>query len=115
MKIKKRLQELLSNKLDAHLLDKIPSGYSIIGDIAIFHHINSQLNDSKGLIANLVIELDPKVNVVVEQLRTETEFRKPEIIHLAGEKRTETLHQEYKTRFKVKLTANFFSFLFFFL
>ncbi|MHA2357334.1 MAG: class I SAM-dependent methyltransferase [Candidatus Heimdallarchaeaceae archaeon] len=109
MKIKKKLQELLSDKLDTILLEKIPSGYSVIGDIAVFHHIDNQLESKKELIGNLVIELDPKVNVVVEQIRTKTEFRKPEIVHLAGEKRTETFHLEYKTKFNLDIAEITFS------
>jgi tRNA wybutosine-synthesizing protein 2 len=101
MKLKELLQTSLEDKLDSKLLDKLPSGYSVIGDIAIFRHIAQELNDHKTQIGEIVIYNDPQVNVVVEQLSTNTIYRKPQIYHIAGEKRTLTKHKEYDTIFNV--------------
>lgn len=109
MKLKKQLQTLLEDKLDDSLLEKLPSGYSIIGDIAIFRHIDQKLDDLKQDIGNIVIERDPQVNVVVEQFSTESIYRKPQIIHLAGEKRTITKHKEYNTIFNIDVAKMTFS------
>ncbi|OLS33208.1 MAG: tRNA wyosine derivatives biosynthesis protein Taw2 [Candidatus Heimdallarchaeota archaeon AB_125] len=109
MKLKKQLQTLLEDKLDGELLDKLPSGYSIIGDIAVFRHINQELNDYKQDIGEIVIYADPQVNVVVEQFSTNSVYRKPQIIHLAGEKRTITKHREYDTIFNIDVSELTFS------
>lgn len=109
MKLKKQLQTLLEDMLDDSLLEKMPSGYSIIGDIAIFRHIDQKLDDFKQDIGNIVIERDPQVNVVVEQFSTESIYRKPQIIHLAGEKRTITKHKEYNTIFNIDVAKMTFS------
>jgi len=109
MKLKKQLQTLLEDKLDSELLDKLPSGYSIIGDIAIFRHINPELTEYKQDIGETVIYLDPQVNVVVEQFSTDSAYRKPQIIHLAGEKRTITKHKEYDTIFNIDVSRITFS------
>jgi len=109
MKLKKQLQTLLEDKLDGELLNKLPSGYSIIGDIAIFRHIDQELNYYKQDIGNIVIDIDPQVNVVVEQFSTDSNYRKPQIIHLAGEKRTTTKHKEYSTIFNIDVAKITFS------
>lgn len=109
MKLKKQLQTLLEDKLDSELLDKLPSGYSIIGDIAVFRHINQELNDYKKDIGEIVIYTDPQVNVVVEQHSTVSIYRKPQILHLAGEKRTSTKHKEYDTMFNIDVAKITFS------
>lgn len=101
MKLKELLQTSLEDKLDNKLLDKLPSGYSVIGDIAIFRHISQELSDYKSQIGEIVIYNDPQVNVVVEQLSTNTIYRKPQIYHIAGEKRTITKHKEYDTIFHI--------------
>ncbi len=109
MKLKKQLQTLLEDKLDGELMNKLPSGYSIIGDIAIFRHIDQELNYYKQDIGNIVIDIDPQVNVVVEQFSTDSNYRKPQIIHLAGEKRTTTKHKEYSTIFNIDVARITFS------
>ncbi|MCE7747029.1 MAG: hypothetical protein GPJ51_01425 [Candidatus Heimdallarchaeota archaeon] len=109
MKLKKQLQTLLEDKLDGELMNKLPSGYSIIGDIAIFRHIDQELNYYKQDIGNIVIDIDPQVNVVIEQFSTDSNYRKPQIIHLAGEERTTTKHTEYSTIFNIDVAKITFS------
>lgn len=109
MKLKEQLQASLEDKLDNELLDKLPSGYSVIGDIAIFRHIAQELNDYKQEIGEVVIYIDPQVNVAVEQFSTDTIYRKPQILHLAGEKRTITRHKEYDTVFNIDVAKITFS------
>ena len=103
MKIKNKLQNALKGEIDPSLLDKLPSGYSVIGDIAIFHHINKELNTIKEHIGDLIIQFDPQVSVVVEQIETKSIYRKPVIEHIAGEKRALTIHKEYNTLFHIDI------------
>ncbi|MFW9851930.1 MAG: class I SAM-dependent methyltransferase family protein [Candidatus Thorarchaeota archaeon] len=109
MKIKTKLQKSLKNIIDPSLLDKIPSGYSVIGDIAIFHHINEDLNSIKKHIGDLIIQFDPQVSVVIEQIETKSVYRKPVIKYIAGEKRTLTIHKEYNTLFHIDVSKITFS------
>ena len=109
MKKKEQLQKLLENKIDDHLLDKIPSGYSRIGDIAILHQINKELQPYSKILGDAIIQSDPQINVVVEQLETRTIFRTPQIIFLAGDKRFSTVHKEYNTIFHIDISKITFS------
>lgn len=109
MKIKNKLQNSLRDKIDPSLLDKLPSGYSVIGDIAIFHQINEDLKLIKENIGELIIKFDPQVSVVVEQIETKSMFRKPVIEYIAGEKRTLTIHKEYNTLFHIDISRITFS------
>ena len=109
MKIKEQLQNLLKNKIDYSLLNNLPSGYSRTGDIAIFHHIDKEIQNYRRIIGEAIIQLDPQVNVVVEQRTTHTIHRKPQIIHLAGEKRYNTEHKEFDTIFHLDVSEITFS------
>ena len=109
MRIKEQLQNLLKNKIEYSLLDKLPSGYSRTGDIAIFHHIKKELHDYRNIIGDAIILLDPQVNVVVEQKITQTIHRKPQIKHMAGEKRYVTKHKEFDTVFHLDISEITFS------
>ncbi len=101
MKLKDRLQTIFQGKIDTELLEKLPAGYSVIGDIAIFHHVDESLSKYKELLGDIIIDIDSQINVVVEQLNTVTPHRKPIISHIAGEPRTSTVHREYKTEFQI--------------
>ena len=109
MKLKERLQQLFQGRIDSKLLEKLPAGYSVIGDIAIFRYINEELNDYKEILGDFIIEIDPQVSVVVEQLDTTSPFRKPLISHIAGEFKTKTIHQEYNTKFHLDISKITFS------
>ncbi|MHA1406217.1 MAG: class I SAM-dependent methyltransferase [Candidatus Heimdallarchaeaceae archaeon] len=109
MKTKELLRISFEKKMNREQLQHLPSGYSIIGDIAIFHNINEVLEEYKKDIGNIIINSDPRVRVVVEQNNTVGEYRKPIIKHLAGEKRTLTIHKEYNTIFHVDVSKITFS------
>ncbi|MHA1222072.1 MAG: hypothetical protein ACTSP3_02190, partial [Candidatus Heimdallarchaeaceae archaeon] len=70
MKTKELLRISFEKKMNREQLQHLPSGYSIIGDIAIFHNINEVLEEYKKDIGNIIINSDPRVRVVVEQNNT---------------------------------------------
>lgn len=109
MKFKEKLQESLKGVIPKDLLDKLPSGYSVIGDIAVFRHINQKIEDYKRMIGEHLISIDPQVKIVVEQVDTVSPYRKPVIEHVAGEKRTKTTHREFNTIFNIDLETITFS------
>lgn len=108
MKIKKQIQHRLTGTVPKHILETIPAGYAVTGDVAIIRFIKMDIK-YKQLIGQSIIELDPKVNVVIEQKDTLTQYRTPKIIHIAGEKRTTTIHKEFSTVFKIDLNRLTFS------
>ncbi len=109
MRFKEQLQKSLKDKINPQLLNKLPSSYAVIGDIAIFHRIDERLLEHKRTIGEILIEIDPRVKTVIEQIKTRTEFRRPQIRHIAGEKKTKTVHKEFNTKFKIDLDSITFS------
>ncbi|NPD87106.1 MAG: hypothetical protein HGN29_00175 [Asgard group archaeon] len=109
MRFKEKLQKSLKDKIDPQLLNKLPSSYAVLGDIAIFHRIDERLLEHKKIIGEILIEIDPRVKTVIEQIETRTEFRRPEVRHIAGEKKTKTVHKEFNTKFKIDLNTITFS------
>ena len=103
MKIKERLQNAFQDIMNLKQLEKSPAGYSILGDIAVFHHIDESIRDYKGLLGEIILEIDPNCKVVVEQINTLTLFRTPIINHIAGESRTRTIHREFRTVFHLDI------------
>ncbi len=103
MKLKEKLRTVFQEKMNAKQLEKLPAGYTVIGDIAIFHHIDESIKNYKSLLGEIVLEIDPKIHVVVEQLNTISPYRKPVISHLAGELRTKTIHKEFNTEFHLDI------------
>ena len=109
MRFKEKLQKSLKDKINPQLLNKLPSSYAVIGDIAIFHRIDDLLLEYKRIIGEILIEVDPRVKTVIEHIETRTEFRRPQIHYMAGEKKTTTVHKEFNTKFKIDLDAITFS------
>ncbi len=109
MKLKDRLQIVFQDKMNSKQLERLPAGYSIIGDIAIFHYIDESIVDFKEMLGEIILELDPQINVVVEQSNTLTPYRKPIITHIAGEFRSKTIHKEFKTEFHLDVAEITFS------
>jgi len=103
MKIKERLQNVFQDKMNSMQLEKLPSSYSVLGDIAVFHHIDEYIKDYKELLGKSILDIDSRCKVVVEQLNTLTPFRTPIINHIAGEFRTTTIHREFKTEFHLDI------------
>ena len=109
MKIKENLTELMKEVIPKRLHDKLPSGYSVIGDIAILRHLSPELDRYKTALGDQIISVDVQVQTVIEQTDTISSFRKPVIIHLAGVKRTVTKHKEFGTIFNIDLANITFS------
>ena len=77
--------------------------------ISLGEKISEELNPIKKQIGNLIIQFDPQVSVVVEQIETKSVFRKPLIKNIAGERRSLTIHKEYNTLFHIDVSKITFS------
>jgi tRNA (guanine37-N1)-methyltransferase len=85
------------------------SGVDVVGDIAIVR-LEGYTGPQRRRIGKALLEELKNVKVVLEQEGgIEGEFRLRKLKHLAGEKRTETLHRENGCAFKVDVARCYFS------
>ena len=89
--------------------ERVYSGVDVVGDVAIVRLAEVSGGDKKRLAAALLKELK-NVRCVFEQVGgIEGEFRLRKLRHLAGEKRTLTLHRENGCAFAVDVARCYFS------
>ncbi len=105
-----KLKEYLKGKLNKKELAIVPSSFDIVGDIAIFIEMPSQLKKKEKLIAEAVMKLHKNIKVVCKKVRKYSgKYRISKLTMLAGEKRTETMHIENGTRLLVDVEKVYFS------
>lgn len=89
--------------------DRASSGVDVVGDVAIVRLARFSAAEKKGIARALLEELR-NVRVVMEQEGgIEGEFRLRKLRHLAGERRTLTVHRENGCAFKVDVAKCYFS------
>ncbi len=100
----------LSDVLDLPegLEDQIPSSYEIVGDIAVIK-VPDKLVPYRVELGEALLSLHSNVNVVLEDSGVEGELRVRDVVYLAGEKRTRTVHKEHGAEFVVDLSKAYFS------
>ena len=109
MNIKLRLQEKLNGFIPPNFIHLIPSSYSVIGNIAIVRFSNEMPKKYRKIIALKLLELENRVETVIEQKDTISIFRKPIVEHLSGEKKMITIHKEFNTLFEIDVSRITFS------
>ncbi len=101
----------LTDILKAEILDieleKLPSGWHIIGDIIVVS-IDPCIAHLKKRIAQALLCMYPSCNTVVRDLGISGKFRLPEREILVGNS-TETIHKENSCLFKIDVTKTMFS------
>ena len=116
--VKKRLEGEMVEEEFEKLPSKRPSlreivgglrAYDVIGDIAIVE-IPDSMAEKRRLVGETLLSLNKKVKCVFEK-RGEVSgvHRTRKLVHLAGEKRTETIHREYGCSFSLDIEKVFFS------
>ncbi|BAA30522.1 tRNA (guanine(37)-N1)-methyltransferase Trm5b [Pyrococcus horikoshii] len=87
----------------------LPSSFDIIGNIAIIE-IPSELQNYSNEIGGAIIRVHKSVKAVyMKGGSVEGEYRVRNLIHIAGEKITETIHRENGVRLKLDITKVYFS------
>jgi len=87
----------------------LPSSFDIIGDIAIIE-LPEELMPYGRAIGEAILKVHRHIKAVFAKgSKVEGEYRVRELIHLAGEKRTETLHRENGIRLKLDVAKVYFS------
>lgn len=105
----RNLIEALSDRLEPWMLAILPRSFSIVGDIAIIE-IPDQLYSYRSIIGEGIIAVNSSVKAVYMKTGgTEGIYRIRPIEHIAGERRTETIHVEYGCRMKVDISKVYFN------
>ncbi|ASJ01727.1 tRNA (guanine(37)-N1)-methyltransferase Trm5b [Thermococcus gorgonarius] len=87
----------------------LPSSFDIIGDIAIIE-LPEELMPYGRAIGEAILKVHRHIKAVFAKgSKVEGEYRVRELIHLAGEKRTETIHRENGIRLKLDVARVYFS------
>ncbi|NJE55538.1 class I SAM-dependent methyltransferase family protein [Thermococcus sp. 21S9] len=87
----------------------LPSSFDIIGDIAIIE-LPDELIPYGRAIGEAILRVHRHIKAVFAKgSKVEGEYRVRELIHLAGENRTETLHRENGIRLKLDVAKVYFS------
>ncbi|MCE4611141.1 MAG: class I SAM-dependent methyltransferase family protein [Desulfurococcales archaeon] len=86
------------------------SGYHIVGDIAVFsRRLGGPPLEEYERAARVLVEEHSRLRSVWLKEVTEGEFRVQRLIHLAGEKRTWTIHKEFGLEFEVDIARVYFN------
>ncbi|QDA31505.1 class I SAM-dependent methyltransferase family protein [Thermococcus indicus] len=87
----------------------LPSSFDIIGDIAIIE-LPKELMPYGKAIGEAILRVHRHIKAVFAKgSKVSGEYRVRELIHLAGERRTETLHRENGIRLKLDVARVYFS------
>ena len=91
-------------------LEGAVKSYVVVGDIAVFSwRAEAASIEDYRRAAERLLETQPRIKAAYLKLFTEGEYRVKELVHLAGEKRTRTLHREYGLGFHVDISKVYFN------
>jgi len=111
-KIKKRprsLREALKDKISDRDLEKVPSSFDVVGDIAVLE-LPEDLKKYDELIGDTMVSVFKNINTVaVKTGAISTRYRTRSIRVVAGEDKTETIHREHGLRYRVDVDETYFS------
>jgi tRNA wybutosine-synthesizing protein 2 len=99
--------DILRDDIPAGELEKLPSGWHIIGEIIVVT-IDPSLDHLKLKIAEALLKMYPSCNTVVRDLGISGQFRLPKREILIGNN-TETINKEHGCLFKLDVTKVMFS------
>ncbi|USS41613.1 class I SAM-dependent methyltransferase family protein [Thermococcus aggregans] len=95
--------------IPSELRPLLPSSFDIIGDIAIIELPEELIPYGKN-IGEAILKAHKHIKTVfAKRSKVSGEYRVRELIHLAGEKRTETIHRENGIRLKLDVAKVYFS------
>jgi tRNA (guanine37-N1)-methyltransferase len=107
--VKKRLKTLLSEVLPPEEISHIYNSYDIVGDIAIIRLTGKSRKYSQ-IIADTIMKVHKNVRTVLAQTSpVHGDYRLRKLEHIAGEKRTTTVHRESGCLFLVDVDKCYFS------
>ncbi|WP_297497403.1 class I SAM-dependent methyltransferase family protein [Thermococcus sp.] len=96
-------------EVPAELRQLLPSSFDIIGDIAIIE-LPEELMPHGRAIGGAILKVHRHIKAVFAKGgKVEGEYRVRELIHLAGENRTETVHRENGIRLKLDVARVYYT------
>ncbi|MGC8998268.1 MAG: class I SAM-dependent methyltransferase [Candidatus Bathyarchaeia archaeon] len=103
------MKTLLSEVLPPEEISKIYNSYDIIGDIAVIR-LTEKSRKYGHIIAETIMKVHRNVRTVLAQTSpVHGDYRLRELEHVAGEKRTKTIHRESGCLFSVDVEKCYFS------
>ncbi len=94
--------------LPEHLKKSLPSSYDIIGDIALIK-IPDEVEKYEREIGEAILNIHKNLVTVLKDQGVQGEFRVRDVRHVAGDKKTVTVHREYGAEFEVDVSEVYFS------
>lgn len=108
-KEQKSFKTVIKNQLSDEERERLKTSYDVVGDIAILE-IDDDLRKKEKIIAESLLETNQQINVVLRKQGAHFGiFRTQKMKHLAGEKRTETVHKENNILLKLDVEDVYFS------
>lgn len=99
---------LIKDLVPEDTLKLIPRSYDIVGDIALIN-LPKEVLSYGWLVGNAILTLNKNVRAVYAVGITVGDFRVRELIHIAGEEKTSTIHKEYGIKIYVDLKNAYFN------
>ncbi len=105
----KTLLQALENKVPPQLLANLPQALDIIGDIVIME-IPPELKPYESVIGKAILETHTNIRTVFAKAGAISGvYRLRELIFIAGEQKTQTVHREFGCQYHVDVAKAYFS------
>jgi tRNA (guanine37-N1)-methyltransferase len=95
-------------KVPKELQEALPSSYDIIGDIILLK-LPQELRSYRQEIGEALLVVHPSIRTVCQVDPVRGELRTRKVTVIAGEQKTQTVHNEYGLLFNVDVQATYFS------
>jgi len=106
---KQTIEDFLKGTLTVSELKLIPKSFDVIGEVLVLE-LNEKLEKKKSVLGKAFLKANTHVKTVLrKKSEREGEFRTRNFEILAGEKNTETVHQEYGCFMKLDVAKVYFS------
>jgi tRNA (guanine37-N1)-methyltransferase len=103
------LDQLLEDKLPAHLLASLPRAIDFVGDIATVE-FPQELGGYEAVIGEAILKTNKRVRTVLAKASAVGgTYRLRKFTVVAGEPKTDTIHKEYGCQYHVDVAKAFFS------
>ena len=103
------LKDEFTSKIPKKLVNLIPAGYDLIGDIVILE-VPSELVKYEKKMAEFILKTRPNVKVVLKKAGVHTGiFRRQKLRCIAGDRRKETVYRENGVMLKLNVETVYFS------
>ncbi len=105
----KKINELLEDKIPAHLLKLLPQSMDIVGDIAIID-IPLDLKKYDTILGKAILEINKNVKTVLSKSSpVKGVYRLRNLEFISGKNHTKTIHSEFGCKYHIDVAKAYFS------